>query len=108
MTYNPGPGVVTYADLGLEFQLPEWAAYIGGRPTSCRCCSATVLFVRSLRTEKLAPLNPDGTSHFTTCPQAASWRRAPGTAAVTGASADVEPTAGMSRVLRPSTTGVGR
>jgi hypothetical protein len=59
-----------------EWPLPEWAELDrGARPTACRSCGATILWVLSKRSGKRAPLNPDGTSHFATCPQADQWRR---------------------------------
>jgi len=92
-------------DAGARWAIPEWADYIGGGPTDCRSCGARILFVRSLRTGKLAPLDPDGTSHFATCPEAAAWRRtrgAPPRPAATTSPVGSVPADGMSRVLRAS------
>lgn len=40
----------------------------------CRSCGAEISWFLT-KAGKTAPLNPDGTSHFSTCPQAASWRK---------------------------------
>jgi hypothetical protein len=42
----------------------------------CRSCRADIMWCRT-RTGKRAPLDPSGVSHFATCPDAASFRRAP-------------------------------
>jgi hypothetical protein len=42
----------------------------------CRSCNALILWCQT-RSGKRAPLNPDGTSHFASCPQASTWRRRP-------------------------------
>jgi hypothetical protein len=56
--------------------IPAWAnpPAEGEQPGACRSCGAPVMWVETKR-GKRAPLNPDGTSHFATCPQAASWRK---------------------------------
>lgn len=41
---------------------------------SCRSCGAVISWFITPR-GKSAPLNPDGTSHFATCPQADRWRK---------------------------------
>lgn len=43
-------------------------------PGRCRSCGAEVLWAKTPK-GKRAPLNRDGTSHFSDCPQASSWRR---------------------------------
>lgn len=48
-----------------------WTAANQGR---CRSCDAEVLWCLT-PAGKRAPLNRDGTSHFSNCPQAESWRR---------------------------------
>jgi len=40
----------------------------------CRSCGAVILWVVTLW-GKRSPQNPDGTSHFATCPDAVRWRR---------------------------------
>ncbi len=45
-----------------------------GDPRTCRSCGAPV-FWRITRKGTPAPFDPDGTSHFATCPQAATWRK---------------------------------
>ena len=39
----------------------------------CRSCGAPVTWAMQ-KSGKLMPLDPDGTSHFATCPHAAKWR----------------------------------
>lgn len=40
----------------------------------CRGCSADIQFVETAR-GKLMPIDPDGTSHFATCPQVTQFRK---------------------------------
>ena len=40
----------------------------------CRSCSADILWCVTPRGKK-APINADGTSHFSTCPDSVAWRR---------------------------------
>ena len=58
------------------YTIPTWAVRPPDteQPGACRSCAAPVLWVETVR-GKRAPLNADGTSHFATCPQAASWRK---------------------------------
>lgn len=101
MIGHPGPGTVRFDDVVVT--LPAGHIWLeGDRLTSCRSCGARMLFVIREATGKRVPLNPDGTSHFTTCPQAASWSRPSGKAPVTGADPDAGPTTGVSRVLGAS------
>lgn len=59
-----------------EWVVPPWAnpPAPGERPAACRSCGAAIMWVETKR-GKRAPINPDGTSHFASCPQADSWRR---------------------------------
>jgi len=43
-------------------------------PSKCRSCGAEVWWIRTFA-GKMMPVNRDGTSHFSTCPQAAKWRK---------------------------------
>lgn len=45
-----------------------------GEPGVCRSCGAPV-FWRITARGKATPHNPDGISHFATCPQASTWRK---------------------------------
>jgi hypothetical protein len=49
--------------------------WTGLTPTPCRSCLAPILFVDTVGRRRKCPLNPDGTTHFETCPSAAAWRR---------------------------------
>jgi len=40
----------------------------------CRSCNAPIAWLESERTGKRSPWNPEGTSHFASCPNAAAWR----------------------------------
>lgn len=56
---------------------PAWVVPDGYAPDgvgACGSCHQFVLWVHT-RAGKRAPLNPDGTSHFSNCPQAPQWRR---------------------------------
>ena len=62
---------------GATWQAPDWAVV----PTSpidvraCRSCRAPIAWLRAAASGRLAPLNQDGTSHFSTCPQSDQWRK---------------------------------
>jgi len=43
---------------------------------SCRSCGARIAWTTS-PAGRPAPLDPDGVSHFATCPQASDWRGRP-------------------------------
>jgi hypothetical protein len=55
----------------IRFQIPP-----GTPAKECRSCAATVFWVVTHRA-RMMPLDPDGTSHFATCPNAAAHRRKP-------------------------------
>lgn len=56
----------------IGYVVPEgWSA---DRPGLCRSCKADIMWATT-PAGKPSPLNPDGTSHFATCPQADSWRK---------------------------------
>jgi hypothetical protein len=65
--YRPDDG--HDGDMGLP---PGWTLLGYGR---CSSCQADVLWCRYDVTKRRAPFNPDGVSHFATCPQAAQHRR---------------------------------
>lgn len=54
--------------------IPGWVATLHTKPAECRSCNATVYWCVT-RQNKRMPLDPDGTSHFATCPQAGKWRK---------------------------------
>jgi hypothetical protein len=54
------------------FAIPE--GYIADKVGACRSCSAKIMWTTTPR-GKRAPLNADGTSHFSTCPQRDTWRK---------------------------------
>lgn len=54
-----------------------WTVPEGWTPTNiarCRSCGADVLWCITPK-GKHAPVNADGTSHFSNCPQSDQWRR---------------------------------
>lgn len=58
---------------GTVFTVPDgWEA---DSASKCRSCYAPVLWCVHDRRGSRAPFDPDGTSHFATCVDAASWRR---------------------------------
>lgn len=60
-----------------ELPKPAWIVPDGYQPDgvgACSTCHQHVLWVHT-RTGKRAPLDPDGISHFATCPQADQHRR---------------------------------
>ena len=67
-----------YTTTGGETWLcPDWAVVPAARidTRTCRSCGARVAWLKTVKTGSLAPVNPDGISHFATCPQAPSWRK---------------------------------
>ena len=55
----------------LVFEIPK-----GIEPVPCRSCKAPIYFIpRPRDPAKKHPVNADGTSHFATCPEAASFRK---------------------------------
>lgn len=44
-----------------------------GEPGLCRSCGEGIVWTVT-KAGKRMPVNPDGISHFATCPQAAEWR----------------------------------
>jgi len=46
---------------------------LDANPTECRGCKALIYWIKPK--EKLMPVNPDGTSHFSNCPNAKEFRR---------------------------------
>jgi hypothetical protein len=61
------------ASLTYDVKLP-WRIHGTGR---CRSCGAPIAWAKYSVDGKAAPFNPDGTSHFATCPQADQWRKRP-------------------------------
>lgn len=57
---------------GQAFRYPDgWTPDNSGR---CRSCAAPVLWCITPAGRR-APVDPDGTSHFATCPEATQWRK---------------------------------
>lgn len=53
----------------LTFEIPSFAS-----PTECRGCKALIYWIQTAA-GKAMPVNPDGVSHFATCPNAPEFRR---------------------------------
>jgi len=53
-----------------RYRLPDGTV---GECGQCKSCSANIVWIITLAKKK-APMNPDGTSHFATCPDAERWR----------------------------------
>ena len=66
-----GCGETCRAPRRVTFPIPP-----GTEEQRCRSCGASVFFVQHAKTQKWMPLNANGTSHFSDCPDAASFRRA--------------------------------
>jgi hypothetical protein len=73
---DPGAGAPTFEHVtpeGDRFLVPEgWTP--GDKSSRCRSCDALILWAVTPR-NKRAPVDPDGRSHFSSCPDAASWRK---------------------------------
>lgn len=53
----------------MTFDIPPKAP-----PRACRSCSATIYWIQTDK-GRLMPVDPDGTSHFATCPNASEHRK---------------------------------
>ena len=71
-----------------RFEIPE-----GTVPAKCRGCGAQIWWVKT-KNDKNVPCNEDGSSHFSSCPQADKFR---------GKGAPTGPSGGMDRVKRLET-----
>lgn len=76
------PGTLRFTVDPERVEAPAWAppaaagyAYDSGEPSACRSCCTTIRWAIHETTSKRMPVNPDGTSHFATCPQADAWRK---------------------------------
>lgn len=67
----------------------------------CRSCLAAVLWCYTPAGRK-APANPDGSSHFATCPDGPAWRHKGVRGGVALAPAGVTPQVRVSRLPEPS------
>lgn len=70
-------GAIADAALQAVADNVSWLIPLGYQPDgvgACRSCHQIVLWTHTQRGNK-APLNQDGTSHFSTCPQADGWRK---------------------------------
>ena len=45
-----------------------------GEAGKCRSCGSDIFWGYNEKSQKRMPTNPDGVSHFATCPQAEQWR----------------------------------
>jgi hypothetical protein len=58
------------------WEVPQgWHPVEGDVFAHCRSCQAAIGWYEHNESKKRAPFNPDGTSHFATCPQADQWRK---------------------------------
>jgi hypothetical protein len=62
---------------GETWLCPPWAIAPAARiaTRTCRSCGARVAWLKTIKTGSRAPVNPDGTSHFSDWPQAPAWRK---------------------------------
>ncbi len=102
VVWNPADRTLTFGGGVIRFTVPAGASFVYSvRPTHCRSCDAPVLFVNVTRTGRRSPIDPDGTSHFATCPDAARWRRSKrgaGPQAVTAGQPDASADEGSSHL----------
>lgn len=54
----------------MKFRLPDGTI---GSTGECRSCPETIIWIKT-PAGKAAPYNPDGTSHFATCPGSSRWK----------------------------------
>jgi hypothetical protein len=73
---DPDAGPPTFEHItpeGDRFLVPEgWTP--GDKSSRCRSCGALILWAVTPR-NKRAPVDPDGHSHFSSCPDADGWRK---------------------------------
>jgi hypothetical protein len=69
---NGPPVEVLSAVDGRTYLVP--ASMVAGNVARCRGCDAFVMWVTTAAGKRM-PLNVNGTSHFSDCPRAASFRR---------------------------------
>ena len=62
---------------GETWLCPPWAVVPAARidTRTCRSCGARIAWLKTIKTGSLAPVNQDGTSHFSDCPDAPAWRK---------------------------------
>jgi hypothetical protein len=53
----------------ITFEIPE-----GTQPSKCRGCGAEVYWIITAAGKRM-PADPDGQSHFATCPEASRFRK---------------------------------
>ena len=53
----------------LRFEIPP-----GTPEARCRSCQATIHWLKTAAGKNM-PVDPDGTSHFATCPDHQNWRK---------------------------------
>jgi hypothetical protein len=59
---------------GSRWKVPPWVQSLEVHAGPCRSCGARIRWAVTTKGAR-APLNPDGTSHFATCPDADRWRK---------------------------------
>jgi hypothetical protein len=57
------------APTDFRFKIPR-----GTEPSQCRSCKSEIFWIKTKKGKNM-PTNPDGTSHFATCPEADRYRR---------------------------------
>jgi hypothetical protein len=68
-------GILDFLD-GSTWVIPDgWTFVAQERPSHCRSCDAPVIWLVSEKSGSRSPFNPSGTSHFSDCPDARTWRR---------------------------------
>ena len=62
---------------GETWLCPPWAILPPDRidTRTCRSCGVRFTWLKTIKTGSLAPVNADGTSHFSDCPDARDWRK---------------------------------
>jgi hypothetical protein len=61
-----------------DWSAPQTRGYDYGEGsdiTNCRSCGALVRWATNSETHKKMPVDPDGISHFASCPDADRWRK---------------------------------
>lgn len=69
MSTDQTPEEIGYKPAGPTFAIPPATP-----EAACRACRATIFWIVTGLGKRM-PVNPDGTSHFATCPNAADFRK---------------------------------
>lgn len=74
MSTQQTPEELGYTPAPAKAKLRRWPIPPGAPEKTCRSCSAPIVWIVTASGKRM-PVDPDGVSHFETCPNAAQHRR---------------------------------